>query len=76
MYDQEIFAEMATTKTDVLLITLFDFQSNHRHTYTVTDQSSDDVNKILSAIKAIYDRIANHSTLKTIKNPYAEPVEE
>jgi len=76
MYDLEIFAEMATTKADALLITLFDFQSNHRHTYTVTDQSSDDVNKILSAIKTIYDRIANHSALKTIKNPYAEPVEE
>jgi hypothetical protein len=76
MYDQEIFAEMATTKTDALLITLFDFQSNHRHTYTVTDQSSNDLDKILSAIKTIYERIASHSTLKIIKNSYAEPIEE
>jgi len=76
MYDQEIFAEMATTRNNALLITLFDFQSNHRHTYTVTDQSSDDVNRILSDIRTIYERILSHSTLKSIKNPYAEPVEE
>jgi hypothetical protein len=75
MYDQEIFAEMATTKPDALLITLFDFQSNLNRTYTVTEDS-EEINVIQQAIKIIYDRIANHSRLKVIKNPYAVAVEK
>jgi hypothetical protein len=75
MYDQEIFAEMATTKPDALLITLFDFQSNLNRTYTVTEDS-EEINVIQQAIKIIYDRIANHSRLKVIKNPYAVTVEK
>jgi hypothetical protein len=75
MYDQEIFAEMATTRPDALLITLFDFQSNLNKTYTVKEDS-DEVNTIQQVIKKIYDRIANHSRLKVIKNPYAAPVEK
>jgi hypothetical protein len=75
MYDQEIFAEMATTKPDALLITLFDFQSNLNRTYTVTEDS-EEINVIQQAIKIIYDRIANHSRLKVIKNPYAIAVEK
>jgi hypothetical protein len=75
MYDQEIFVEMATTRPDALLITLFDFQSNLNKTYTVKEDS-DEVNTIQQVIKKIYDRIANHSRLKVIKNPYAAPVEK
>jgi hypothetical protein len=75
MYDQEIFVEMATTRPDALLITLFDFQSNLDRTYTVTGDS-EEINTIEEAIKRIYDRIANHSRLKVIKNPYAVPVEK
>lgn len=75
MYDQEIFVEMATTRPDALLITLFDFQSNLNRTYTVTGDS-EEVNTIQETIKKIYDRIANHSRLKVIKNPYAAPVEK
>jgi hypothetical protein len=75
MYDQEIFVEMATTRPDALLITLFDFQSNLNRTYTVTGDS-EEVNTIQETIKKIYDRIANHSRLKVIKNPYAVPVEK
>ena len=41
MYDQEIFAEMATTKTDSLLLTLFDFQSNTNRTYTITENTGE-----------------------------------
>jgi hypothetical protein len=75
LYDQEIFAEMATTKSDALLITLFDFESNLSHSYTVTEDS-EEINAIQEAIKKIYDRIANHSRLKVIKNPYNAPVEK
>jgi hypothetical protein len=75
MYDQEIFVEMATTRPDALLITLFDFQSNLDRTYTVTG-GSEEITTIEEAIKKIYDRIANHSRLKVIKNPYAVPVEK
>ena len=75
MYDQEIFAEMATTKTDSLLLTLFDFQSSTNRTYTLTE-NIEDMNTIQQEIKAIYDRIANHSRLKVIKDPYAAPVEK
>lgn len=75
MYDQEIFVEMATTKPDVLLITLFDFQSNMHRTYTVME-NTEEINAIQREIKAIYDRILNHSRLKVIKNPYAAPVEK
>ena len=75
MYDQEIFAEMATTRPDTLLITLFDFQSNLHRTYTVTEDS-EEINIIQQAIKKIYDRIAIHSRLKVIKNPYGAPVEK
>jgi hypothetical protein len=75
MYDQEIFVEMATTRPDALLITLFDFQSNLSRTYTVMEDS-EEINVIQQAIKKIYDRIANHSRLKVIKNPYNAPVEK
>jgi hypothetical protein len=75
MYDQEIFAEMATTKTDSLLLTLFDFQSNAHRTYTLTE-NTEEINTIQQEIKDIYDRIANHSRLKVIKNPYTAPVEK
>lgn len=75
IYDQEIFVEMATTKPDAILITLFDFQSHIQRTYTVT-KDSEEINTIEKAIKIIYDRIANHSRLKAIKNPYAAPVEK
>ena len=66
MYDQEIFAEMATTKTDSLLLTLFDFQSNTNRTYTITENIGE-INTIQQEIKTIYDSIANHSRLKVIK---------
>jgi hypothetical protein len=75
MYDQEIFVEMATTRPDALLITLFDFQSNLSRTYTVMEDS-EEINVIQQAIKKIYDRIVNHSRLKVIKNPYNAPVEK
>jgi hypothetical protein len=75
MYDQEIFVEMATTKTDVLPITLFDFQSNMHRTYTVMENTGE-ISTIQREIKAIYDRIATHSRLKVIKNPYTAPVEK
>jgi hypothetical protein len=75
MYDQEIFAEMATTKTDTLLLTLFDFQSNAHRTYTITE-NIEEINTIQKEIKAIYDSIANHSRLKIIKDPYTAPVEK
>lgn len=75
IYDQEIFVEMATTKPDAILITLFDFQSNLHRTYTVT-KDSEEINTIQQAIKIIYDGIANHSRLKVIKNPYGVPVEK
>jgi hypothetical protein len=75
MYDQEIFVEMATTRPDALLITLFDFQSNLNRTYTVTGDS-EEIITIEEAIKEIYNRISNHSRLKVIKNPYAAPVEK
>ena len=66
MYDQEIFAEMATTKTDSILLTLFDFQSNMHRTYTVME-NTEEINIIQQEIKTIYDGIANHSRLKIIK---------
>ena len=75
MYDQEIYAEMATTKTDSLLLTLFDFQSNTNKTYTITENIAE-INTIQQEIKAIYDSIANHSRLKVIKNPYTVPIEK
>jgi hypothetical protein len=75
IYDQEIFVEMATTRPDAILITLFDFQSSLHRTYTVTEDS-EEIHTIQQAIKIIYDRIANHSRLKAIKNPYAAPVEK
>jgi len=75
MYDQEIFAEMATTKTDSLLLTLFDFQSNTNRTYTITENTGE-IGAIQQEIKTIYDSIANHSRLKIIKDPYTAPVEK
>jgi hypothetical protein len=74
MYDQEIFAEMVTTKSEAILLTLFDFQSNLSRTYVINDLSLE-VPAIQQAIKTIYDRIANHSRLKAIKNPYATSTE-
>jgi hypothetical protein len=75
MYDQEIFAEMATTKADSLLLTLFDFQSNTNRTYTITENTGE-TGAIQQEIKTIYDSIANHSRLKIIKNPYTAPVDK
>jgi hypothetical protein len=75
MFDQEIFAEMATTKADSLLLTLFDFQSNTNRTYTITENTGE-TGAIQQEIKTIYDSIANHSRLKIIKNPYTEHVEK
>jgi hypothetical protein len=75
MYDREIFMEMVTTKPDVLLISLFDFQSNLHRTYSVTEDS-EEINAIQQAMEKIYDRIANHSRLKILKNPYGSPVEK
>jgi hypothetical protein len=75
MYDQEIFAEMATTKTDSILLTLFDFQSSTNRTYTMTENTGE-INIIQQEIKTIYDGIANHSRLKIIKNPYTAAVEK
>jgi hypothetical protein len=75
MYDQEIFAEMVTTRSDALLLTLFDFQTNQRQTYSVAE-GSEELPAIQEAIKTIYTRIANHSQLKAIKNPYTVPMEK
>jgi hypothetical protein len=75
MYDQEIFAEMLTTKADALHITLFDFQSNVHRTYIVAEGSTE-IPNIKQSIKTIYDRIANHSRLKAMKNPYTAPIEK
>jgi hypothetical protein len=67
MYDQETFAEMVTTKSDVLLLTLFDFQSNVNESYTITESS--EIQTIQTKIQDIYDRISSHLRLKSIKNP-------
>lgn|GEM_PF-296941 len=75
MYDQEIFAEMLTTKTDALHLTLFDFNSNIHKSYIVTE-GSEEIYAIQQVIKTIYDNIANHSRLKAIKNPYTAPIEK
>ncbi len=75
MYDQEIFAEILTTKTDGLHITLFDFNSNVHKTYIVTEDS-EEIQAVQQFIKTIYDNIANHSRLKAIKNPYTAPIEK
>jgi hypothetical protein len=75
MYDQEIFAEMVTTRSDALFLTLFDFQTNERKTYSVAE-GSEELPAIQEAIKTIYTRIANHSQLKAIKNPYTVPTEK
>jgi len=75
MYDQEIFAEMLTTKTDAIHITLFDFHSNIHRTYIITEDS-EEINAVQQFIKTIYDNIANHSRLKAIKNPYTAPIEK
>jgi len=75
MYDQEIFAEMLTTKPDALHITLFDFESNLHRTYIVAEYSNE-LPAIEHSIKTIYDKIANHSRLKAMKNPYTAPIEK
>jgi hypothetical protein len=75
MYDQEIFAEILTTKTDGLHVTLFDFNSNIHRTYIVTEDS-EEIQAVQQFIKTIYDNIANHSRLKAIKNPYTAPIEK
>jgi hypothetical protein len=75
MYDQEIFVEMVTSKTDALLVTLFDFQSNEHKTYVV-DERSKDLDTLQGAIKQLYDKISFHSQLKSIKNPYTAPIEK
>jgi hypothetical protein len=76
MYDQEIFAEMVTTKTDALLITLFDFQSSEHRTYSVTERSQEELRAIEQAIESVYKKIAYHSQLKAMRNPFTSPVKE
>ncbi|MBA4418963.1 MAG: hypothetical protein C0392_13810 [Syntrophus sp. (in: bacteria)] len=75
MYDQEIFVEMVASKADTLLVTLFDYESNANKTYTITKDTVS-INSIQIEIKTIYDRIANHSRLKIVKNPYAVSFEK
>jgi hypothetical protein len=74
MYDQEIFAEMVTTKKDSLLLTLFDFQLERHVAYVLTEESQG-LQKVQEAMKEIYDKISLHSYLKTMKNPYSTPIE-
>jgi hypothetical protein len=74
-YDQEIFAEMLTTKNDALHLTLFDFNVNTSRSYIVTENSGD-IGHIQNTIKGIYNNIALHSRLKAIKNPYSAPIEK
>jgi hypothetical protein len=75
MYDQEIFAEMLTTKSDSLLLTLFDFQRTSSTSYVVGENSKD-IPEIEGAIKTIYDSISLHSQLKAMKNPYGPPIQK
>jgi len=74
MYDHEIFAEMVTTKTDRLLLTLFDFETRQQTAYTVFE-GAEDAELVQGAIKGLYDRISLHSRLKAMKNPYKVPIE-
>lgn len=66
MYDQEIFAEMVTTRSNALLLTLFDFQLNANETYAVTETS--EIQPIQDRIWEIYNRISSHLRLKSIKD--------
>jgi hypothetical protein len=74
MYEQEIFAEMVTTKQDSLHLTLFDFQLEKHVTYILTEESRG-IQEVQEAMKEIYDKISRHSYLKTLKNPYSTPIE-
>jgi hypothetical protein len=75
MYDQEIFAEMVTTKKDSLLITLFDYQLQKHATYIFGETEPQDIQKVQDAIKEIFDRISLHSHLKAIRDPYRGPID-
>jgi len=67
MYDQEIFAEMITTRSDALLISVFDFQLDFQESYRLTEES--DPEPVLEKIRDTYNRISSHLRLKSIKNP-------
>ncbi len=75
IYDQEIFLEMVLTRTDALLVTIFDFESSTNMTYTIKE-FNDEIPIIEDEIKTIYEKIVNHSRLKIIKNPYMGAVEK
>jgi hypothetical protein len=74
MYEQEIFAEMVTTKQDALHLTLFDFQLEKHMAYVLTENPQG-IQEVQEAMKEIYDKISRHSYLKTLKNPYSMPIE-
>jgi hypothetical protein len=67
MYDQEIFAEMITTRSDALLISVFDFQLDFQECYRVTEAS--DSEPILEKMRDTHNRISSHLRLKSINNP-------
>ena len=67
MYDQEIFAEMITTRGDALLISVFDFQLDFQESYRLTEESESE--PILEKMRDIYNRISSHLRLKSINNP-------
>jgi hypothetical protein len=73
MRHQEIFAEMVTTKKDVLLLTLFDFETKVQSTYAISE-ALHDLKPIQQKIKEIYSKINYHATLQTIRNPYTDPL--
>ena len=72
MHHQEIFAEMVTTKKDVLLVTLFDFETKVQSTYAVRELP--DLNPIQQRIREIHGKINTHAALRTIRNPYTDPL--
>jgi hypothetical protein len=73
MRHQEIFAEMVTTKNDVLLLTLFDFETNVQDTFSIPE-GLNDLEPIRQRIMEIYNKINSHATLQTMKNPYIDPI--
>jgi hypothetical protein len=73
MYEQEIFAEMVTTKKDSIHLTLFDFQLEKHMAYVLTENPRD-IQEVQEAMKEIYHKISRHSYLKTLKNPYSMPI--
>jgi hypothetical protein len=72
MHHQEIFAEMVTTKRDVLLVTLFDFDTQVQSTYAIRELP--DLDPIQQKIREIYGKISTHAALRTMRNPYTDPL--